>query len=88
MSGNYSEAIIEMNGETIQNIKDNEKVKVIVYKLNSSKREYAAEMSFTEEPELKLILKSDNIDIKMGLFEKSGNVILNEYYIHTQFNFE
>ncbi|MFE8696047.1 hypothetical protein ACFYKT_06745 [Cytobacillus sp. FJAT-53684] len=62
-------------------------IEKIINEINKSKKELAAEMEFTEEPNGLITLIGEK-EVEVPYFKRTGRALFNHYYLHTEFNFE
>ena len=84
---NFYSVSITVDGIQILESSDKAVIEKIINEINKSKKELAAEMEFTEEPNGLITLIGEK-EVEVPYFKRTGRALFNHYYLHTEFNFE
>ncbi|WP_077212484.1 hypothetical protein [Bacillus dakarensis] len=83
----FNTVVVSLNGSQIYKSNNNDVIEGIVNEININRKEFATEMSFSNEPEGKIKFTGEN-EVKVSFFEDTGRSIYGNYYIHTEFKFD
>lgn len=85
--GNFNSIKVTVNRILVLETNDKSIIEKIINEVNTSKKDWATEMEFVEEPNGMITLIGET-EIEIPFFEQSGRALFDKFYIYTEFNFE
>ena len=83
----FNTVMVSLNGTQVYESNSVDAIKGIVNEINTNKREFATEVSFSKAPEGKIKFTGEK-DVEVSFFEETGRSIYGPYYIHTALKFD